>query len=293
MSFIGKYIATYSAKKKKEKFFNTIQTLHPLLPNTTVTGDTVNIQHSGPLGDIIYAIPAMKALSDGKKINLLLSTKQETNYSSNLKHYGQGKTLTKGSIEAIRPLLLAQDYIKDVMTDAEVTPDYNMDIFRKYPFDYRMGHIARWYFHVFGVNANLSNSWLTVPPNDLFKSCIVISRSFRFRTPGIDYSFLKKFSPVVFVGLAEEYEEMKQNIPSLEYKKVSDFLELAAIIKGSKLFIGNQSFPFALAEALKVKRVLEVSYEYPNVIVDGENGYDFCYQPQFEKIVNSILEMNN
>jgi len=26
----------------------------------------------------------------------------------------------------------------------------------------------------------------------------------------------------------------------------------------------------------------------PNVIVEGENGYDFCYQEQFEKIINNI-----
>ncbi|MEK7224455.1 MAG: hypothetical protein AAB221_02085, partial [Bacteroidota bacterium] len=60
------------------------------------------------------------------------------------------------------------------------------------------------------------------------------------------------------------------------------------VIAGCKFFIGNQSFPFALAEALKVKRALELCFECPNVIPEGENAYDFVYQPQFEKIVRQL-----
>jgi len=35
---------------------------------------------------------------------------------------------------------------------------------------------------------------------------------------------------------------------------------------------------------------LEVCFECPNVIPEGEHAYDFVYQPQFEKIVK---ELNN
>ena len=90
--------------------------------------------------------------------------------------------------------------------------------------------------------------------------------------------------------MPDEFEEMKKQLPKLEYKPVANFLELASVIAGSKLFIGNQSFPFSLAEALKVRRVLEVFYQCPNVLVEGANGYDFCYQPQFEKIVSDLLD---
>jgi hypothetical protein len=64
---------------------------------------------------------------------------------------------------------------------------------------------------------------------------------------------------------------------------------MASIISGSKFFIGNQSFPFSIAEGLKAKRVLEVYYRAPNIIVEGANGFDFCYQPQFEKIVANLF----
>jgi hypothetical protein len=69
---------------------------------------------------------------------------------------------------------------------------------------------------------------------------------------------------------------------------VSNFLELARVIAGCKFFIGNQSFPFAVAEGLKVPRALELCFECPNVIPEGPQAYDFLYQPQFEKIVREL-----
>ena len=54
---------------------------------------------------------------------------------------------------------------------------------------------------------------------------------------------------------------------------VLNALDLAQTIAGCKFFIGNQSFSFAVAEAIKVKRVLEVCYETPNVIkLEGEHS---------------------
>ena len=64
-------------------------------------------------------------------------------------------------------------------------------------------------------------------------------------------------------------------MPDLRFKPVTDFLEMAIIVNSCKLFIGNQSFPFALAEAMKVKRLLEVYYKAPNVGVQGKNGSEF------------------
>jgi hypothetical protein len=62
------------------------------------------------------------------------------------------------------------------------------------------------------------------------------------------------------------------------------------VIAGGRFFIGNQSFPFSIAESLKVKRLLEVYYLAPNVTVYGNKGFDFCAQPQFEKLVSDLWE---
>lgn len=265
---------------------------HVATPNLypALEKDAVHFKHFGLIGDIIYAIPAMQVLAQGRKIHLHLQINQKSMYKKGMKHQNKDKILTEKSVEMLAPLILAQPGFVacDILKDQRV--DYDLDYFRKYPFDYNKGHICRWYFQTYGITADLGKPWLTVSPNALFKDEIVIARSFRYRAPGISYAFLSQYTDISFVGLKDEYEDMRQQIPSLKYKAVDNFLELAEIIAGCRFFIGNQSFPFSVAEALKVKRVLEVYFECPNVIPEGKDGYDFCYQPQFEKIVSSLFK---
>ena len=58
---------------------------------------------------------------------------------------------------------------------------------------------------------------------------------------------------------------------------------MAQIIKSSKFFLGNMSVGYALSETLKIPRLLEASPETPFVQPVGNNGFDFFFQPHFEK----------
>jgi hypothetical protein len=193
-------------------------------------------------------------------------------------------------VEMLTPLLLHQPQIAVVEKYNTQPVDYDLDEFRTYTFLQDRGSISRWYFNVYGISYNTSQPWLVAPRNEQYTNKIIIARSHRYRSLVVDYSFLKKYPNKLFVGVQEEYEDMKKVLPDLEYKPVNDFLEMATIINSCKLFIGNQSFPFSLAEALKVKRLLEVYYKAPNVVVEGEGANDFIYQPQFEYAVKRLLE---
>jgi hypothetical protein len=285
------YIAVFKEKAKRSLFEKGLaQVTQPNL-NPPSHPDAVHFKHFGLIGDIIYAVPAMKALAGEKKIHLHLQINQKSLYKKSMKHANQGKILTEKSVAMIAPLLLAQPEfaVVDVLTDQPV--DYDLDEFRNFPFDYNTNHICRWYFHMYGITADLGKPWLHVTPDDSFNNEIVIARSFRYRAPGISYGFLQAYPHITFVGLKEEYEDLKQSIPGLKHRAVSDFLEFARIIAGCKFFIGNQSFPFAVAEALKVPRALELCFECPNVIPEGPNAYDFLYQPQFEKVVKQLDQL--
>jgi hypothetical protein len=231
----------------------------------------------------------MLALANGKRIELFLDISQESMYPKGYKHYNENKILTEKSVAFIKPLLLSNPAFAVCETYTGQAIDYDLNEFRRYPFDYRMGHICRWYFWAFGVNYDLGKPWLNVEADSSYKDEVIIARSFRYRAPTINYGFLQSINNISFIGLPDEYEDMKKNIPHLKHIIVTDALKLAQAIAGCKCFIGNQSFPFAVAEALKVKRVLEISYQTPNVIVEGGNGYDFCFQPQFEKIIHSLI----
>ena len=273
---------------KNYKFLSRLHDLPIYLPDGIAAHKTeIHFRHSGNAGDIMYAIPAMYALAKNRKIHLHLNINARGDYGK-MKHPLGTVMLNQQMADMLQPLVLNQPSFASCSAYHGEPVDVDLDQFRKYPFNYRTGNICRWYFLTFGINGDLSKPWLHALPDPSFKNTIVIARSRRYRNPGIDYSFLSQFTDTAFVGLPDEYEDMKKMIPNIRYVGVSNFLEMASVIAGSKFFIGNQSLPFSIAEGLKTKRILEVFHLSPNVIVEGSNGYDFCYQPQFEKIVREM-----
>lgn len=271
---------------KNYKFLSAIQGIeHPRVD--LVTKKEVHFLHSGNSGDIIYSLPVMYALAQGRNIHLHLQINQKGMYGK-MRHPLGTVMLNEKMVAMLQPLLLHQAQVVSCDVYQHQPVDVDLTWFRRYPFNYRTSHISRWYFHTFGVSGNLGLPWLQAPKNPEFSNAIVLARSHRYRQPGIRYNFLSQYERCVFVGLEDEYMDMKAMIPALEYQPVRDFLELATIINSARFFIGNQSFPFSIAEGLKARRLLEVFHLSPNVIVEGENGYDFCYQPQFEKLVEQL-----
>ncbi|MBE7939430.1 MULTISPECIES: hypothetical protein [Ramlibacter] len=246
-------------------------------------------KHSGNAGDIVYALPAMRSLAAGLPLSLHLKLDTPAYYGKRAHPLGN-VTFNQAMFDRLRPLLAAQPGVAacEVWQPGQAV-DWDMDRMRDYPFPQQSGHIARWYFLTFAVNADLGQPWLFADPAAEFSDAIVLARSQRYHAPSIDHAFLSAYPRVVFVGVEAEFAEMRQRIPRLEYQPVRDFLELARVIAGARLFIGNQSFPFSVAEALKVRRLLEVCHLCPNVIPEGPQGYDFCYQPQFELLVRRLM----
>ena len=94
---------------------------------------------------------------------------------------------------------------------------------------------------------------------------------------------MKKYDDLVFIGLNHEYEDLKKEIPNLQFQNCKDFLEAAQIIKSSRFFLGNSSFGFTIAEGLKVPRLMESFPEFPVIYPNGGHGYDFYFQDHLEK----------
>ena len=113
-------------------------------------------------------------------------------------------------------------------------------------------------------------------------------RSLRRQNKLIDYSFLSSYKNIVFLGLEDEFNDLKIKIKNLVHFDCKDFLELAMIMKNSKIFIGNLSFGFALAEALKIPRILELGPNFPLVYPNGINAYDVYFQKHFENLVKKL-----
>jgi len=251
----------------------------------------MNLSHSGNLGDIVYSLPTVIALQrqSNSEVNLYLKTFAQAAYYIGAFHpYGNYK-MTDDAAEYMIPLLQEQSYIKkiDIWTNQKI--DYALDSFRTINgLDLSRGYLARWYFYTFSVTFDLSRPWLFVEKSNKDLG-IVVNRSFRYRNLGIDYKFLSDYSSVHFVGLEEEYVVCRKEIPKLEWIQTKNALELAEVIASAKLFIGNQSFPFAIAEGLKAPRVLEVCPWSPNIIPHGDNAWDAYFQALFEVNVENFM----
>ena len=117
-------------------------------------------------------------------------------------------------------------------------------------------------------------------------------RSLRRQNYLINYKFLSDYKDILFLGLKKEFLDLKKDMSNLKFHDCKNFLEMTEIIKNSKIFIGNLSFGYTLAEGLKIPRLLESNPEFPLVYPNGGKGYDFYYQIHFEKMFKKLY-LNN
>jgi hypothetical protein len=268
---------------------NKLNTIHKIR-NFCLTSKNLNVLHSGNAGDIIYALPSLKSIYEltGVHINFYLRLNQPLQLYPGAKHPLGAVMLNQKMADMLCPLLIEQDYIHSCAVFNDEHIDIDLDDFRRIAIPLDRGNIARWCSYLTGVTPQLHKPWLHVKADKRYAGTIVLARSERYRNSFADHSFLSKYSNIVFIGVESEYKDIKRYVPHIKWVQVGDFLAMAKIIAGCKFFIGNQSFPFAVAEGLKVPRILETCYNISNVIPEGDNAHEFYFQQHFESIVEEL-----
>lgn len=251
----------------------------------------VNFLHSGHLGDIINSLPFIKEISKNKKCNLFIHlNKKINNQNVNLLHPAKGYFLTNTSYLKLLPLLKKQPFLKKVDIYKKQSIDINLDLFRDLPINFNIDSV-RWYLHITGANPNLNKPYLLkIKKNKKFPNYIVFMRSLRRQNSHIKFDFLNKYKKLLFIGLYNEFIDLKKQIKNLKFYNCKDFLEMAEIINSSKLFIGNLSFGYTIAEGLKKPRLIESYLDFPLVYPNGYNAYEFYFQNHFEQHVRKLLK---
>ena len=217
-------------------------------------------KHSGDLGDIIFALPAVRALGGGV---LLLDPEGGASEPAVVESARprQRTRLTDVSIDTLKPLLLLQDYVHDVRHWQGQPVDYNLDLFRR-----RVKGANLPDAHLLAFNLPTSErdrAWLSVPdPIVIPEKFIVINRTVRNTgNHGFWESALELMKDrCVFVGLPKEHEIFEYTFEcEVPYHPTPTLVDLARVIAGCRQFIGNASLPHALAEAMKKPLVLEMA----------------------------------
>ena len=268
-------------KLDREVFKKNFENQIDKIQNALNTKKEISFQHAGHIGDIINVLPIIKEISKTHKCNLFIELNAPIKVKYN-DHPGGKFYLNDKIYKMLYPLLKSQDYIHniEIFTNQEI--DINFNLIREIPINLLFDN-SRYGFHIAGIQVDLSKKFLEVKDHNKFKKKIVILRSLRYQNPFISYTFLQNYEPAIFVGLIDEYEELKKDLKNLEFYECKDFLEMASIIKSSKVLIGNSTIGIDIADGLKSPRLLEASPYFPARQIHGEMGYDFYFQSHFEK----------
>ena len=259
--------------------------------------NTIVFKTKGNAGDIIYALPSIKMICEKRNAQAVIYI--QLNQPSDIldhpvKNEGKPVMVSRTMYDMLRPLLIAQSYVKDVLYfENESIPaiDYDLDRFRVDNLNLSSGNIAQWINNSYPeLRPNLYEPSIQVADNIKAKDYIIVNRSSRYQNLFFDYSQLSKYENVYFVGVESEFKALRLHNPNIIHLQVPNFCKMAEYIANCKLFIGNQSMAFSIAEQLKVPRILEQYAHAPNVIPQG-GEYFVCHtKEQFNKAISITLD---
>ena len=208
------------------------------------------------MGDIIYALPAIKAVGPGA---LYLSP---------------GLAFGSEQIDFMLPLLCEQPYLAKVALHRGEAVEVDLDAFRRQ--DVEHTNLADCHLALLGLDKSWRDEpWLHVTPVPLSAGTVLFSRSMHHT--GID-GFWEECARVfagrsLFVGVPAEHEYFGAHYGDIPYLSVANLLELARLIAGCSFFVGNQSCPYALAEGLKRPAILQEFPASPNCNFGRESAF--------------------
>ena len=242
------------------------------------------LYHSGNLGDIIYSLPALKVLGYGI---YYFGTETRLSPKPDLR-----EAMSPKLVKSMAPLLLSQSYVKAVyFTENMPVVNYDVNLFRNYAAPGK--NLVAQSLDACCLHAETFFDdrvpWLDVDPIVLKRS-VVVHRSHRWRNPYFPWQeVFKRFSrQMIFVGTPEEYFSFVSDLGEVPYAQTSNLLELARVIAGCQLFIGNQSCPYAIAEGLKVNTLQETYPQLANCLFKRPNaiyGRDqYVYIPELKHL---------
>lgn len=234
--------------------------------------------HSGDAGDVIYSLPIMKSLGGG-----VLFLSPDCRYGGPFKSRWSTSRGNPEWANNVGRLCNTQPYVWNTIytTSTPHSTDIDFNRFRKC---YTSNSYDRWtslfalHQKEFGLDLPENEPWLTIQdPVIIPDRPIVVNRTERYRNPEFPWMQLveRHWKQMVFVGTPLEYDVFNclcvppQVVP---YHPTDSLLDVARVIAGSKVFIGNQSCPMAIALGLGKNLIQEVWAGNPNCILKRDNA---------------------
>jgi hypothetical protein len=214
----------------------------------------MNANHAGDAGDVIYSLPVPLRLG-AERLILHERTALDIGLQPRV-------GISRDYCRFLAPLIEAQGLMVD-WRPGRITTAMDLNWFRlhwrgvydrvytkagwKPPISLQRMHLA-----AFGVlDLDETKPWLSAAPDPVAR--IIVARSPRYHNAAFPWREIVYYhhQEMAFVGLTDEWNAFCNEFGYVPRVEVRNALELASVIAGSELFIGNQSMPCAVAEGLK------------------------------------------
>lgn len=239
-------------------------------------------KHSGDLGDIVYALPAIRALGGGVLYLDVTGGADEPICRAQLV---DGRTkFGQAGFDFIAPLLRAQRGIEAVEVWRGEAVDCNLNRFRDKVSEPnprgKVKNLLDLHLDAFGLPPHDPNeAWLECGEPIRLAKKIVVCRSPRYQT-NYPWFVVRKFTlrdRAVFVGLPKEHEIFEYTFDiAIEYLPTPDALQMAQVIAGCETFIANATFGLALAIGLGHASIVhEFEPRFPTTHFEGRRNITY------------------
>lgn len=218
-------------------------------------------RHTGDLGDVLAALPVIRSMGGGQLI------------LGNVNGVGAREPMSEERYAAIAPLIRLQPYITELSHEHDARGiTHDLARFRETRMrDGEAHNLVHWQSDHFGLRHEVDLSpWLTgIEPSEETRGKVVFARTLRYRNPQWNWAQVANNNPnAIFVGLEAEWVDMcNVACRQIPWRKTSNLLEVAQLIKGSDLFISNQSVGFWIALGTGHPLILEGDVNNNNCVI--------------------------
>tara|TARA_A100001515_G_scaffold116706_2_gene98533 strand:- start:4175 stop:5059 length:885 start_codon:yes stop_codon:yes gene_type:complete len=266
--------------------------------------------HPAKIGDIVYSLPAVhrrggvstyfiKRPEVAKYLKPLLESQPYIETVAQIDNPPSGVTIDFSDYQSFYRLMLRCDLISLNCMVAGI---------RTHQFPLKISGVSLRSSHVKYMNCDIdldehrdlqmwrpNQRWLTnIEP--VHKSDIIINLTERYHdwnnekhNPAFhfDYTLLKDYD-CGFIGWDNEYDLFCDRYGfSPRHIHITNALDVAQYIRGSKLFVGAASSAKAIAEGLKHPTLMEISKEWPDDLPKHRHGHYFINKELIEHYLNN------
>jgi hypothetical protein len=236
----------------------------------------ITVKHSGNIGDIIYALPTVMHLSKLRNEKIIFYLNPIDNRMSLM------------LANVVKPLLEHQPYINSVEIYNNQPVDYDLDLFRS--IHVQSGNLGELHAKLFNYDFSILKEQSIFVDDSYDPKLpiydIVLNRTERYNNPLFPWNNILeteyKEHTKCFIGIRSEYDRFMKTFNFddnfIDYIQTDNYLQVAWLIKQSKIFIGNCSSPYAIAETMKHLSIQESCTWCLSCLYERQNAYYFTNQ---------------